>query len=34
MVEYRINEIIGMQIIYKKNLNKSHTAETVLGRNE
>lgn len=34
MVEYRINEIIRMQIIYKKNLNKAHTAEIILGRTE
>lgn len=34
MMEYHINEIIRIQTIYKKNFNKAHTDETVLGRTE
>lgn len=34
MMEYHINEIIRIQTNYKKNFNKAHTDETVLGRTE
>lgn len=32
MMEYHINEIIRIQTIYKKNLNKAYIAETILER--
>lgn len=34
MMEYHINEISRIQTIYKKNSNKAHTAEKILGRTE